>query len=483
MRLYHRIAKFLSSPIHILNGITNNTNMHSTSKHFLHCTLLFTVILLFELFSGGIKINENSFTLVDPWTAYGDVATVILYLLRFLTLLTLPQVLFNFCGLVFYNAFPEKVVLKGSPLLAPFICIRVVTRGDFPDLVKANVARNMNTCLDANLENFLIEVVTDKEINLAQHRRTREIVVPKDYKTKSGALFKSRALQYCLEDSVNVLNNSDWIVHLDEETLLTENSVRGIINFVLDGKHPFGQGLITYANENVVNWLTTLADSFRVSDDMGKLRLQFKLFHKPLFSWKGSYVVTQVIAEKEVSFDNGIDGSVAEDCFFAMSAFSKGYTFNFIEGEMYEKSPFTLLDFLQQRKRWLQGILLVVHSKVIPARHKIFLAISVYSWVTMPLSTSNIIFAALYPIPCPNLMDFGCAFIAGVNIYMYVFGVLKSFSLYRFGVVKFLMCALGAVCTIPVNIVIENIAVVWGLVGKKHKFYVVQKDVRSLITV
>lgn len=62
----------------------------------------------------------------------------------------------------------------------------------------------------------------------------------------------------------------------------------------MDGKHPFGQGLITYANENVVNWLTTLADSFRVSDDMGKLRLQFKLFNKPLFSWKGSYVVTQV---------------------------------------------------------------------------------------------------------------------------------------------------------------------------------------------
>lgn len=49
-----------------------------------------------------------------------------------------------------------------------------------------------------------------------------------------------------------------------------------------------------YANENVVNWLTTLADSFRVGDDMGKLRMQFKFFHKPFFSWKGSYVVTQV---------------------------------------------------------------------------------------------------------------------------------------------------------------------------------------------
>ncbi|XP_021701766.1 beta-1,4-mannosyltransferase egh [Aedes aegypti] len=457
--------------------------LNSISKHLLHCALLITLLIFFEVFSGGIKVNENSFVSVDPWEEYGTIPTILLYTLRLLTFLTLPQVLFNFFGLVFYNAFPEKVVLKGSPLLAPFICIRVVTRGDYPDLVKSNVMRNMNTCLDTGLENFLIEVVTDKPVNLQKHRRTREIVVPKDYKTKTGALFKSRALQYCLEDSVNVLNNNDWVVHLDEETLLTENSVRGIINFVLDGKHPFGQGLITYANENVVNWLTTLADSFRVSDDMGKLRLQFKMFHKPFFSWKGSYVVTQVHAEKEVSFDNGIDGSVAEDCFFAMRAFAKGYTFNFIEGEMYEKSPFTLLDFLQQRKRWLQGILLVVHSHTIPLRNKFLLGISVYSWVTMPLSTSNMIFAGLYPIPCPNVVDFLCAFIAGFNIYMYVFGVIKSFSLYRFGVVKFFACVLGALCTIPINVIIENVAVIWGLVGKKHKFYVVQKDVRALVTV
>ncbi|KFB37249.1 AGAP000868-PA-like protein [Anopheles sinensis] len=457
--------------------------LNSISKHLLHCALLFVLLILFEIFSGGIKVNENSFVAIDPWVEYGTVATIVLYLLRVLTFLTLPQVMFNFFGLVIYNAFPEKVVLKGSPLLAPFICIRIVTRGDYSELVKSNVLRNMNTCLDTGLENFLIEVVTDKPIGLPKHRRTREIVVPKEYQTKSGAMFKARALQYCLEDSVNVLNNTDWVVHLDEETLLTENSVRGIINFVLDGKHPFGQGLITYANENVVNWLTTLADSFRVSDDMGKLRLQFKMFHKPFFSWKGSYVVTQVHAEKDVSFDNGVDGSVAEDCFFAMRAYAQGYTFNFIEGEMYEKSPFTLVDFLQQRKRWLQGILLVVRSPAIPLRNKVLLGISLCSWITMPLSTSNMVFAALYPIPCPNLIDFVCAFIAGFNIYMYVFGVIKSFSLYRFGLVKFLACVLGALCTIPINVVIENVAVIWGLIGKKNKFYVVQKDVRALVTV
>ncbi|XP_073994930.1 beta-1,4-mannosyltransferase egh isoform X2 [Rhodnius prolixus] len=365
----------------------------SQVKHALHVALLVTVIIVFEVLTDGLHLRKSQPDL-DPFVTYGVLATLMLYLLRMLAFLPLPQ------------------------------------------------------------------------------------VVPVEYKTKSGAMFKARALQYCLEDGINSLADTDWIVHLDEETLLTDNSIRGILNFVLDGKHSFGQGLITYANEDVVNWITTLADSFRVADDMGKLRLQFSLFHRPLLSWKGSYVVTQVRAEREVTFDNGPDGSVAEDCFFAMKAYSLGYTFDFIEGEMWEKSPFTLWDFVQQRKRWLQGILLVVHSKQIPLGKKVWLGISCYSWVTMPLSTSNIVLAGLCPIPCPPLVDFTCAFIASVSIYMYVFGVIKSISLYRFGVVKFILCILGAIATIPVNIVIENLAVVWGLFGNKHKFYIVNKDLR-----
>ncbi|CAB0041927.1 unnamed protein product [Trichogramma brassicae] len=457
--------------------------LNSWTKHTLHCVLLATVIIIFEYISGVLKWGPREEDTLDPWAVYGFVGAFTLYLLRTLTLLSLPQVLFNFFGLTIYNAFPDKVELKGSPLLAPFMSIRIVTRGDYPQLVKDNVNKNLNKCIDAGLENFQIEVVSDKPIGLVAHRRIREIVVPSSYQTSSGALFKARALQYCLEDSVNELADNDWIVHLDEETLLTENSIRGIVNFILDGKHQFGQGLITYGNEQVVNWLTTLADSFRVADDMGKLRLQFTLFHKPLFSMKGSYVVTQMGAERQVSFDNGLDGSVAEDCYFAMKAFSQGFSFNFIEGEMWEKSPFTLWDFVQQRKRWVQGILLVVHSKAIPLKNKILLAISCYSWVTMPLSTSNIILAGLCPITCPIIMDCVCTFIGAVNIYMYVFGVLKSFSMYRFGMTRFLLCICGALSTIPFNLIIENVAVIWGLFGKKHKFYVVNKEIKPIIQV
>ncbi|XP_076636590.1 beta-1,4-mannosyltransferase egh isoform X4 [Colletes latitarsis] len=431
--------------------------LNSITKHILHCCVLFTVIIVLELITGGLSWSIDRKEQLDPWVQYGFVGAFTLYFLRTLTFLSFPQVLFNFIGLIIYNAFPDKIVLKGSPLLAPFICIRIVTRGNYPNLIKTNVKKNLDKCIETGLENFQIEVVSDIPVGLPLHRRVREVVVPPNYRTSSGALFKARALQYCLESSINELADHDWIVHLDEETLLTENSVRGILNFVLDGKHQFGQGLITYANEDVVNWITTLADSFRVADDMGKLRLQFTMFHKPFFSMKGSYFVTQMGAERQVSFNNGLDGSVAEDCFFAMKAFAQGYTFDFIEGEMWEKSPFTLWDFVQQRKRWLQGI-------------------SCYAWVTLPLSTSNVILAGLYPIVCPPFMDFLCTFIGAVNIYMYVFGVFKSFSLYRFGIPRFILCICGAVSTIPFNVIIENVAVIWGLFGKKHKFYVVNKE-------
>jgi len=229
-----------------------------------HCCLLTGLVLTFEIgtgalrnvFGGGggggggdeVKAGDE----IDPWERYGWIWTPVLYFLRLLTFLALPQVIFNALGLILFNAFPEKVILKGSPLLAPFICIRVVTRGDYPELVKKNVTRNLNLCLDVGLENFIVEVATDRHIpGLKEFARVREVVVPPTYVTKSGALFKARALQYCLEEDVNILSDNDWIVHLDEETILTDNAIRGILNFVYDGKHQFGQGVITYANDTV----------------------------------------------------------------------------------------------------------------------------------------------------------------------------------------------------------------------------------------
>lgn len=46
-------------------------------------------------------------------------------------------------------------------------------------------------------------------------------------------------------------------------------------------------------------------------------------------------MVTRYKAEKDVTFDHGLDGSVAEDCYFSMIAYKKGYTFDFVEGRWF----------------------------------------------------------------------------------------------------------------------------------------------------
>lgn len=452
-------------------------------KYALHVILFISWIFIVEMLYGVVPSSrEANTTPFDPFDRYGVICTILLYLLRLMSLLVLPQCICNSLGLILFNSFKDKIRLKSTPLLAPFICFRVVTKGNYPELVKINLEKNLQLCYEAGLESFIFEVVTDKSINLPHSsNRVREVVVPPVYKTKNGAKFKSRALQYCLEDEVNILRDDDWIVHLDEETLLSLNSINGILNFCEDGKHHFGQGVITYAQGDIVNWITTLSDSFRVADDMGKLRFQFKVFHKPLFGWKGSFVVTNAGAEKKVSFDHGPEGSIAEDCFFSMIAFRDGYSFDFIEGEMHEKSPFTFWDFLQQRRRWLQGIFLTVHSKFIPIRCKFLLASSLYAWVTMPLTTLQVFLNPMLPLPRAMVLDFLVAFVGAVNLYMYIFGVIKSFShKYRSNPWKLLIYTFGALLAIPFNIWIENLAVLMGMCSNRFEFYVVNKDIRVL---
>jgi egghead protein (zeste-white 4 protein) len=107
-------------------------------------------------------------TVTDFWALYGGLATLALVVIRLLSLLAVPQTLLNILGLTVYNAFPERhVSLKSSPLLAPFICVRVVTRGVYPKLVKETVSKNLQTLADVGVENFVIQVVTDTPIHVA----------------------------------------------------------------------------------------------------------------------------------------------------------------------------------------------------------------------------------------------------------------------------------------------------------------------------
>jgi len=59
---------------------------------------------------------------------------------------------------------------------------------------------------------------------------------------------------------------------LDEETLMTEESVQGILDFCESGDRDFGHGLLTMANNLTTNWLLFAADSIVVAENLGHIR-------------------------------------------------------------------------------------------------------------------------------------------------------------------------------------------------------------------
>ncbi|GMS92289.1 hypothetical protein PENTCL1PPCAC_14464 [Pristionchus entomophagus] len=455
--------------------------MNCEAKHVLQCAALYAwigIVIFITLYFDTTEVE------IDPIQEYGYFLTIFLYIWKCTQLLVLPQCIFHLIGFTCFNQFKDKVLLRAHPKVAPFVCFRVVTRGLYPKLVKDNLALNIDTCKRAGIVNYCFEVVTDNSIELHTGSLVREIVVPKSFQSKNGALFKARALQYCLEDGVNRLRDSDYVVHLDEETLLTHDSVYGILNFADEGKHQFGQGVITYANGNIVNWLTTLSDCYRVADDCGKQHAQLSVLHKPIFGWKGSYVVTRYGAERTITWDHGPEGSIAEDTYFAILGMQAGYSFDFVEGEMLEKSPFTTWDFLQQRKRWLEGLLLTVHSKKIKLIYKLPMAMVVYSWALAPLIIAQLFVMPFFPMPKVVWLDIIFASLLAINLYMNVFGVVRSFTQkYRQNIFMLLLSCVGACLTIPYTLVIQVASVFLLIFGPKKEFFIVKKESTPIMNV
>ena len=468
-------------------------------KHVLSVAALLGLIHVVGVLRGGVSAHQLEFDAVER---YGLLVTCLIYGLQCLVLVPLPFFVFNFLGVVLLNVFTAKPKLRQPALSrSPFLCFRVVTRGLFPKLVGDNVRHNSRICRDMGLCNYTFEVVTDIPVNLVADADTetetelqrqqqnphstsryREVVVPGDYSTQSGSLFKARALQYALEPGVCRLRPGDWIVHLDEETLLTEESLVGILNFAGSAQHSFGQGVITYGHGKVVNWITTLADSVRVGIDYGCLRFSLGVLHKPIFSWKGSFIVADWEAERDISFDHGPEASIAEDCFFACVAFSKGYSFGIVDGDMLEKSTFTIKDFVRQRHRWMHGILLTALSKKIPFRYKVGPVLMSLAGCTMPFNMLLFPISLVWPMPPSPVMYHIYTFVVGTITYLFILGTLQTFSVKQHGLVKCFVLVIATVLCGVFASLLENISsllVYWLPKSStlRSGFYVVNKQV------
>ncbi|MGD2059615.1 MAG: glycosyltransferase family 2 protein [Acidimicrobiia bacterium] len=201
------------------------------------------------------------------------------------------------------------------------VAFRVVTRGDQPRVLRATVANIIATMGVRPLFPHRIEVVTDTPMSgLDSLEKVTQIVVPPEYGTSNSATHKARALNFAMETSS--LPDESWILHLDEESHITEELVVGIRNAVSEeegtGEHRIGQGLILYHRDIASNTFLTLADSIRVGDDLGRFHLQYRL-NRVLFGMHGSFVLVRNSVEKEVGFDFTPPGCVTEDTTWGLS--------------------------------------------------------------------------------------------------------------------------------------------------------------------
>lgn len=419
--------------------------------------------------------------------------------------------------------------------------VRYVTRGTNPRLVARNVRDAALILRSAGIppSGFVIEVVTDAPVGLDAKLMgdvtLSEIVVPSGYHPPCGARFKARALQYAI--GVSNARDFDWIVHLDEETRFGMDTVAAIMLHCGRQNHAvrvaksaswprIGQGPIMYGrcmvpgrssehdffedsesddeydrpdftSDNYLegdfesdrptsgNWVTTLADSTRVSDDLGRYRTQFEL-GEVWVGMHGSFVVTANCVEKLIAWDHGVEGSIAEDAYFALLARSNDVRFSWIDAFMYEQSPFSFHDFVKQRARWLVGGFKVCSASKIPVRIRAGMACLTCLWALMPFTYISLILSISLGHVETSRTDgswwyfhFMLPLMAVISLWGYLYGFLVTYSVRDLGVFRFSTLLYMQLALTPVYGVMEVSSVayaLWNFTKVATGFHVVQKE-------
>lgn len=323
---------------------------------------------------------------------------------------------------------------------------------------------------------------------MSQVPEVEEIVVPSDYSPPGGCKYKARALNYAANASSSL--HHDWIVHLDEETRFDVDTVENIFAHCVkqeqmvargESKYPsIGQGVIYYNTATIDNYLTTLADYIRVSDDYAKFQLQYKLFRMPLVGMHGSFVVCQTSLQRDVGWDWGMVGSITEDTYFAMYLAAMGVRIDWCGGKMYEQSPFSCSDFAKQRARWFSGLWLCVLTKTLPLSQRVFLGTHLVSWSLCPIFTFVTWINLLVMFPRTQAFIYLMSFVFAIPFFSYALGFVlgSSPAQFKHGIVEWGLLLVAHVSLIPVYTIMETWGVVRGIVDRSTYtgFHIVQKE-------
>lgn len=285
-------------------------------------------------------ITKNIFTFSAIWRA--------------MWLFAVPYCIITFIGFATPDITRSPEQQKKQPVKREFIrkfYILSVTRGSNPEATRRAHAKLKK--LEQYHPAVRVCVLTDEPY---VYPDLDNIVCPKSYVSPKGlAKHKARALDYFRHTMQ--LGPYDFVLHMDEESTMDAESLRGCFDFVRYTTHHMGQGIIIYNGHNYwanwKAWLFAVADTIRVGDDLARFSLQTNIIHRPVFGIHGSFLLLNGEAENVVGWDFS---SLAEDFEFSQAAWMKGFTLGRVHGVVREQSPEGFQDMLKQRRRWYMGI-------------------------------------------------------------------------------------------------------------------------------
>ncbi|RKO89675.1 glycosyl transferase family group 2-domain-containing protein [Blyttiomyces helicus] len=377
-------------------------------------------------------------------------------------LLPLPYTLICFFGLALPFRTPKFIYSPDMPKRrVDNLYILTVTKGDNREAVYR--AWNAHKHLERLHPCVRVHVLTDEPYFF---ENLNCYTCPKSFRT-ANSKYKARALEWYRQTMR--YTEHDWILHLDEESVIDDESVKRVLEFIWFEKEcTWGQGVIMYNQYKYwKNWFFTVADAIRVGDDLSRFALQYTYFRMPVFGAHGSFLLTNGAVENSVTWDLG---SLTEDYQFAMHAWDMGYKCGKVPGIIREQSPMDLIGFLKQRRRWYVGIRRL--PNFLPKLWNFFWTLGI---ITLFCTLASFPLGAIYHEKTPRWFGLMKDFSFAVFVYLYLVGILVQdmdkkvnplITLIRIPITFVLQFVAGAM---------EAAAVIYGLLMPPADFDVIKK--------
>ena len=302
----------------------------------------------------------------------------------------------------------------------PYLKFQVTTKGGALPVVERSLRILEATCTRHPWLAAIAsaEVITERQDEADHLQKAFEgsvldvtaLRLPESYATPNGSRLKARALHYLVElrrDGFNTKDRRTFIVHFDEETVMTEPHVMILVDYLTRDPKPISQGPILYPLE--WNNAPRLCQAIESTRPFGCSECARVMQNPPPPHLHGSNLVVDEAVENRVGWDFGtIDGEpfIAEDLLFGLRAYAllgEG-AFGWHGATALEQPPLSLFWAVQQRMRWVLGALQGLRAMWIkrdydgmPRMKKLRLSLSVYSRIAtyslgFPVGLTGLVF-------------------------------------------------------------------------------------------